>query len=322
MGSRVLRLIAGPALAAFLLVGAATPAFADATNANAAQAEGSNGKAAGNANANEKAGSNDKAANNPHAAEPEAPAEEAAPSNAAPSSTTTSSSTTSTKATTTKSSGGCTQTPYGSGGNGANTGGVYDDTCEPKASGNGNGGGVAKGKPAAGTVGKADEKNPPGQQPGPNDKNKGYECDGNKGIARTNPAHTGCKTTTPPCVPTTENPCEEPTCVPTAEDDCLPDCVPTVEDPCEPPCVPTDEDPCTTPGCVPTAEDDCTEVEGEVFERTPPGGGTKVLGAVFTRGGTLALTGGSVLDLTLVGSVLIAAGFVLARMSRRGAFEG
>ena len=320
MGSRVLRLIAGPALAAFLLVGAATPALADATSANANAAQGqSNGKA-DSSNASDKAGANENAANNPHAAQPEAPAEEEAPSNdAAPSSTTTSSSTTSSKATTTRSGGGCSQTPYGSGGNGANTGGVYDDTCQPKASGNGNGGGVAKGKPAAGTVGKADEKNPPGQQPGPNDKNNGYECDGNKGIARTNPAHTGCRTTTPPCVPTTENPCEEPGCVPTAEDDCLPDCIPTVEDPCEPPCVPTDKDPCTKPVCVPTAEDDCTEVEGEVITRTPPGG-TKVLGAVFTRG-ALARTGGSVLDLTLVGSVLVAAGFVLARMSRRGAFE-
>jgi LPXTG-motif cell wall-anchored protein len=42
-------------------------------------------------------------------------------------------------------------------------------------------------------VGKADNKNPKGQQPGPQDNNNGYECDGNHGIAKGNPAHTGCQ---------------------------------------------------------------------------------------------------------------------------------
>ena len=51
------------------------------------------------------------------------------------------------------------------------------------------------GKPANGTVGNADGKQPRGQSP--NDKNKGYECDGNKGIGKGNPAHSGCQTTTP-----------------------------------------------------------------------------------------------------------------------------
>jgi len=49
--------------------------------------------------------------------------------------------------------------------------------------------------------------------PGPSDGNAGYECDTNHGIARTNPAHTGCtdvsgETETPPetkCVPTEAN---------------------------------------------------------------------------------------------------------------------
>jgi hypothetical protein len=86
----------------------------------------------------------------------------------------------------------CDQTPYGPDGNGANTSGPYDDTCDGSPSGNGNGGGNATGKPCAGCVGNADEKNPPGQQPGPQDHNNGYECDGNNGIAKTNPAHTGC----------------------------------------------------------------------------------------------------------------------------------
>ena len=57
---------------------------------------------------------------------------------------------------------------------------------------NGNGGGNATGRPDAGTVGNADAKNPPGQFPDGTDSNNGYECDGNNGIAKGNPAHTAC----------------------------------------------------------------------------------------------------------------------------------
>ena len=99
---------------------------------------------------------------------------------------------------------GCNQTPYDNpSGGGANHSGAYDDTCNGSASGNGNGNGNATGKPCAGCVGKADEKNPPGQAPDGSDGNAGYECDTNSGIAKTNPAHTGCaavegSTETPP----------------------------------------------------------------------------------------------------------------------------
>ncbi|MGH2695190.1 MAG: hypothetical protein ACRDJJ_10320, partial [Actinomycetota bacterium] len=66
------------------------------------------------------------------------------------------------------------------------------------------------GKPCAGCVGNADDKNPPGQEPGPSDGNSGYECenpnkDGNNngiGKGNGNPAHTGCPTQSqgnPPC---------------------------------------------------------------------------------------------------------------------------
>jgi LPXTG-motif cell wall-anchored protein len=80
-------------------------------------------------------------------------------------------------------------------GHGANVHGSYDSTRDGSPSGNGNGGGQAKGKPCAGCVGKADNKNPKGQAPdGPTDNNRGYECDGNHGIGRSNPAHTGCTT--------------------------------------------------------------------------------------------------------------------------------
>jgi hypothetical protein len=57
---------------------------------------------------------------------------------------------------------------------------------------NGNGKGKARGKPCAGCVGKADNKNPHGQYPNGSDHNAGYECDRNHGIGRSNPAHTGC----------------------------------------------------------------------------------------------------------------------------------
>jgi hypothetical protein len=90
----------------------------------------------------------------------------------------------------------CTPTHHSSTGNGANTSpGPYTNTCdESVASANGNGLGLAVGRPAAGTVGNADDKQPPGQLPNADlDGNNGYECDGNAGIARGNPAHTGCE---------------------------------------------------------------------------------------------------------------------------------
>ncbi|ACV35167.1 hypothetical protein [Accumulibacter sp.] len=78
---------------------------------------------------------------------------------------------------------------------GANSSGPYDPYPDNVGapSGNGNGVGNAYGKPAAGTVGNADAKNPPGQLPGPWDANNGYECDDNSGIAKGNPAHSVCE---------------------------------------------------------------------------------------------------------------------------------
>ncbi len=49
----------------------------------------------------------------------------------------------------------------------------------------------------AGSKGKADAKNPPGQAPDGSDANNGYECDGNRGIAQGNPAHSGCTSSQP-----------------------------------------------------------------------------------------------------------------------------
>jgi hypothetical protein len=92
-------------------------------------------------------------------------------------------------------------------GNGANVHGAYDSTRDGSPSMNGNGNGNATGKPCAGCVGSADNKNPPGQFPNGTDLNAGYECDTNHGIGRTNPAHTGCQAV-PPTPPVPETPPE------------------------------------------------------------------------------------------------------------------
>jgi hypothetical protein len=90
--------------------------------------------------------------------------------------------------------------------NSANAPGSYTGDSDGSPSLNGSGNGNANGEPCAGCVGNADDKNPPGQLPGPEDDNNGYECDGNHGIGQTNPAHTGCTTTTTAAPTTTTAP--------------------------------------------------------------------------------------------------------------------
>lgn len=78
---------------------------------------------------------------------------------------------------------------------------------------------VDAGKPANGSVGNADDKNPGGQSK--DDDNNGYECDNNNGVGKGNPAHTNnCgngsgnpTTTVPTTIPTTSTtkPNEQPT---------------------------------------------------------------------------------------------------------------
>jgi LPXTG-motif cell wall-anchored protein len=93
------------------------------------------------------------------------------------------------------------------GANGQCPGATFCSTKDGSESKNGNGDGKAVGKPCAGCVGKADNKNPPGQSK--HDHNKGYECDRNKGIGKTNPAHTGCKAKPHEEKPEEEKPEEE-----------------------------------------------------------------------------------------------------------------
>lgn len=95
-------------------------------------------------------------------------------------------------------------------GNGANTSGAYDSTCDGRDAIEGPGNSSdAPGKPCDGCVGNADNKNPRGQFPDGSDANAGYECEadepehghagqfddfkGNKGVGRGNPAHSTCQ---------------------------------------------------------------------------------------------------------------------------------
>jgi hypothetical protein len=100
-------------------------------------------------------------------------------------------------------------------GKGANKGDAYENTCPNGDSQNGEGGGEGGGKPCAGCVGQADDKNPPGQMPSADeDGNNGYECDHNNGVAKTNPAHTGCQPPEPTIEPTDLSATVKPECDP------------------------------------------------------------------------------------------------------------
>lgn len=182
-------------------------------------------------------------------------------------------------------------------GTGANVEGPYDSTRDGSPSKNGNGGGNATGKPCAGCVGKADNKNPPGQMPNGSDHNKGYECDENNGIGKTNPAHTGCTEQPPP-------PCQDDPDTP--EDECNP----------EPPCVDNPN----------TPDDECNPEEPEgpddevLPDRIDKPSEDEVLPDRLDRPGVraavLPFTGASVAELTILGFVMMVAGAILLGLRR------
>src|SRR3954449_7547654 len=207
------------------------------------------------------------------------------------------------------------------GANGKCPGGPYCSTRDGSPSGNGNGGGKATGKPCAGCVGKADNKNPKGQMPNGTDHNAGYECDRNHGVGRSNPAHTGCTSTTPPppceetdtCPPP---PCEETnTCPPPPCDEATEDC----NNP--PPCDEATED-CSNPppsGCVPAAANNfCTSVLGEKVVRTTTGAVAGESTAAAEAPAALPFTGASIAALVAAATLaLIAGGALLLAVRRR-----
>lgn len=112
----------------------------------------------------------------------------------------------------------------------------------PNGVGQGNNQGNGK-APANGTVGNADDKNPPGQAPNGSDHNNGYECDKNKGVGNNggNPAHSSCST--PSATPTasispkpTHSP--KPTTSPSASQDTSPTASPSKTPPTKRPTTP------------------------------------------------------------------------------------
>jgi len=177
-------------------------------------------------------------------------------------------------------------------GHGANVHGPYDSTRDGSPSENGNGDGKAVGKPCAGCVGSADNKNPPGQLPGGSDANAGYECDRNKGIGKSNPAHTSCKETTPPTAPPDTIPPTAPpdTTPPTAPPDTTP---PDTTPPATPPGVTPPE---ATPPAIMPPQKSPPAAPGQ--PRVTPPGGLAVTGAVgwlLPIGAGLLLAGAGVI---------------------------
>ncbi|WP_051399477.1 hypothetical protein [Haloechinothrix halophila] len=175
-------------------------------------------------------------------------------------------------------------------GNGANTHGPYDSTRDGSPSQNGNGDGKAKGKPCAGCVGKADNKNPPGQMPGGSDPNAGYECDTNNGVGKSNPAHTSCQeqppgttppgTTPPETTPPETTPPETSTTTPPTTTDTTPPETSTQPAP-------------TAPGTQPPAGGEAPEAAPEALPTTGVSAALPVLSglAAVLIGGVLLLLG-------------------------------
>jgi hypothetical protein len=225
---------------------------------------------------------------------------------------------------------GADQNPGGANGDQCSTApkATYCSTRDGSPSENGNGGGEAKGKPCAGCVGKADNKNPPGQEkndPRGTFPNNGYECDNNHGIGKGNPAHTGCQGTTPPPCDDAVEDCDggEGECDATVED-CdggEGECDATVED-CdgnEGECDATVED-CdggNEPDCIPTeANNFCSEVEGNQHHNN--GNPPDVLGEKTVRTPqALPFTGDSTSLLLGIAGLMVALGGGLTLIGRR-----
>ena len=197
------------------------------------------------------------------------------------------------------------------GANGQCPGGPYCSTRDGSPSLNGNGNGKATGKPCAGCVGKADNKNPKGQKPGGIDHNAGYECDRNHGIGRSNPAHTGC--TKPDTCPAGTVRGSDGTCH-TPSGDCTTN--PTAEG-----CAPGGSNCTTNPtaqGCTTNPPETCpagqhagadgTCVLGEKQTRKPTVQGEKV---VKTPTSSLPMTGANVAAMLMTGMLGLGLGSAL-----------
>ena len=193
--------------------------------------------------------------------------------------------------------------------------GEYCSTRDGSPSRNGNGGGEAKGRPCAGCVGKADDKNPKGQRPNGSDSNNGYECDGNSGIARTNPAHTGCTT------PVAEEPVVAPEAPVVAPEVVVTE--PVVETVPAPAVM--GERAVIAPVAVKAPAEMPEIAVGATGELAPNVLGTRferpaaVRGHAWSKGGNLPFTGNMTVELLLAAVALLGAGFVMTRVAAKKA---
>ena len=183
--------------------------------------------------------------------------------------------------------------------------GSYCSTSDgtPSANGNGSGGG---GRPCAGCVGNADNKNPPGQYKDGSDHNNGYECDGNNGIAKGNPAHSGCQTTTTVPKTTTTVPQQTTTTVPQQTTTTVPQQTTTT--------VPQQTTTTVAQETTTTTAPAATTTTVVVGGNTTTTAGTDVLGVQFGREQPrgFALTGAGLFrPLTLLGALLLLVGVAL-----------
>lgn len=227
---------------------------------------------------------------------------------------------------------GCDGSHHSATVHGANTDGPdnpYHNTCDGSPSGNGNGDGEAKGRPCAGCVGNADDKNPPGQAPGGSDHNAGYECDRNHGIGRTNPAHTGCAAPAPAPVVVPAR-CPDGTAMKDVDHDGVADAKDCVKPPptCATGCV---EPQATCPGGAPMTDVngdgvsdvwDCATVKTVTKDRVVPASvlsGTRIrTDRPVVAGVTLPVTGSGTSTAIGLALVLVAAGAVLVSCSSSG----
>ncbi|HZI97235.1 MAG TPA: hypothetical protein VFD41_06880 [Actinomycetales bacterium] len=218
---------------------------------------------------------------------------------------------------------------------GANNGGDCGSYCSTR-DGTPSGNGQGKNGIEAGSKGRADNKNPPGQFKDGSDANNGYECDGNNGIAKGNPAHTACTSAVeepPECPPGSDNsvePCDDlpgQECPPGSDNSVEPcddqpgqEC-PEGSDNMTPPCddQPGQECPEGSDNMTPPCEDEETAAT-----RVPPE--TAVLGVkvgattAAAVAAALARTGVEAGGLALAGGLLLAAGasgLVIGRKRRR-----
>jgi hypothetical protein len=162
---------------------------------------------------------------------------------------------------------------------------------------NGNGGGKATGKPCAACVGKADNKNPPGQYAKGSDHNAGYECDRNQGIGKSNPAHTGC--TPPTTAPPTSTP----------PPSISPNTPPTSTDPCANP------NPAARPSSCSTTSGTTVRASTALGHSVSPS--VALASAPVHATGSLAFTGANAVDEVWAGALALGVGSGLLWLTRR-----